>query len=254
MRLYEFEGKQLFQESGIPIPDGKMAANVDEAVKIAEELGYPVVLKSQALTGGRGKEGGIQFAKDVTECRETALRLFRMKIKGYPVEKLLVEKKLNIQQEFYLGVTIDRVNYQWTVIGSASGGMDIEEVAAQEPEKIIRINVDPSDTLRGYQGIELANRMGLRGDAMKAVAKIAGQLFKVFRKWDCKMVEINPLVIFDDGNVLAADARFSVDDDAVFRHPEFAARGIEKRHEEGEMTPRERQAREWGIPYLDLDG
>ncbi len=254
MRLYEFEGKQLFQEAGIPIPKGKVVTSTEEAVSAAGELGYPVVLKSQVLTGGRGKAGGIKFADNEEELRRNADDLFKMNIKGFPVEKLLIEKKLQIVGEFYLGITIDRVNYQWTVIGCSEGGVDIEEVARRSPEKIVRINIDPSDTMMNFQGIELANRMGLSGDAMKAVGGIAVKLFKVFRRWDCKLAEINPLVKLQDGSFLAADSRISVDDDALFRHPELAERGIEKRHEEGEMTPREKQAREWGIPYLDLDG
>ena len=143
MRLYEFEGKKLFSEAGIPIPEGKVVSSVDEAAKAAQELGYPVVLKSQVLTGGRGKAGGIQFADDETDLRAKAGSLLELKIKDFPVERLLVEKKLNVAREFYLGVTIDRVNYQWTVIGSAAGGMDIEEVAAKTPDKIVRINIDP---------------------------------------------------------------------------------------------------------------
>lgn len=254
MRLYEFEGKQLFSEVGIPIPPGKIASTVGEAVGIAQELGFPVVLKSQVLTGGRGKAGGIQFAENENELRQRADELLKLKIKGFPVEKLLIEKKLKVAKEFYLGVTIDRVKYQWTVIGSASGGMDIEEVAAKHPEKIVRINLDPNAQMYTFEGNDLANRMGLSGDEMKAVSGIALKLFKIFRKWDCKMAEINPLVQLEDGSFIAADSRISVDDDALFRHPELAQRGIEKRHEEGEMTPRERQAREWNIPYLDLDG
>jgi succinyl-CoA synthetase beta subunit len=254
MRLYEFEGKQLFAEAKIPIPPGKVAASVDEAAQTASQIGYPVVLKSQVLTGGRGKAGGIQFAENETELREKAAALFQLTIKGFPVQRLLVEKKLDPVQEFYLGVTIDRARYQWTVIGSASGGMDIEEIAASHPEKIARVNLDADAVMYGYQGLELGRAMGLSGNQMKAAGDIAGKLFRCFRKWDCKMAEINPLVKLADGSFLAADSRISVDDDALFRHPELKERGIEKRHEEGEMTPREQQAREWDIPYLDLDG
>lgn len=254
MRLYEFEGKQLFAEAKIPTPPGQVAASVDEAVKAAAAVGYPVVLKSQVLTGGRGKAGGIQFAADETELRRKAAALFALTIKGFPVERLLVEKKLEAAQEFYLGVTIDRTRYQWTVLASASGGMDIEEIAATHPEKIARVNLDPDAVMYPFQGLELARALGLSGDRMKTVGDIAVRLFRLFRKWDCKMAEINPLVMLADGSFVAADSRISVDDDALFRHPEFKERGIEKRHEEGEMTPRERQAREWDIPYLDLDG
>jgi succinyl-CoA synthetase beta subunit len=254
MRLYEFEGKQLFADLKIPLPSGKVASTVEEAVAVASEIGYPVVLKSQVLSGGRGKAGGIQFAENEAELRQKAGELFKLTIKGYLVERLLVEKKLKVVSEYYLGVTIDRVHYQWTVIGSASGGMDIEEVAAKSPEKIARINLDADAVMYDYQGMELAKQMGLSGDAMKTVGGIAVKLFKMFRKWDCKMAEINPLVKVEDGSFIAADSRISVDDDSLFRHPELAQRGIEKRHEEGEMTPRERQAREWDIPYLDLEG
>jgi succinyl-CoA synthetase beta subunit len=254
MRLYEFEGKQLFAESKIPVPPGKVAASVEEAVKIAAEIGYPVVLKSQVLTGGRGKAGGIQFAADEAELRTKAAQLFGLMIKGYPVERLLVEKKLDAVQEYYLGVTIDRTRYQWVVIASASGGMDIEEIAAKHPEKITRVHLDADAVMYPFQGLELARSLGLSGDQMKSVGDIAVKLFRCFRKWDCKMAEINPLVKLADGKFTAADSRISVDDDALFRHPELKERGIEKRHEEGEMTPREQKAREWDIPYLDLDG
>lgn len=254
MRLYEFEGKQLFAEAKIPTPQGIVVSSLDEAAAAASTIGYPVVLKAQVLTGGRGKAGGIQFAENESELREKAHDIFSISIKGFPVQRLLIEKKLNVAREFYLGVTIDRTRYQWTVIGSASGGMDIEEVAAKHPDKIVRLNLDPDAGMYPFQGIELAKKIGLSGDAMKTAADIACRLFRLFRKWDCKLAEINPLVQLEDGSFLAADSRISVDDDALFRHPELKERGIEKRHEEGEMTPRERQAREWGIPYLDLDG
>jgi succinyl-CoA synthetase beta subunit len=254
MRLYEFEGKQLFAEAKIPTPQGKVVSSADEAAQAAAEISFPVVLKSQVLTGGRGKAGGIQFAENEAEAKAKAEQLFKLTIKGFPVEKLLIEKKLKAKQEFYLGGTIDRTKYQWTVIGSSAGGMDIEEVAAKHPDKIARINLDADATMYGYQGHELARGMGLSGDAMKTVGDIACRLFRLFRKWDCKMAEINPLVMLEDGSFVAADSRISVDDDALFRHPEFKERGIEKRHEEGEMTPREQKAREWDIPYLDLDG
>jgi len=254
MRLYEFEGKQLFAEAKIPTPPGKVVSSALEAAKAAAEIGFPVVLKSQVLTGGRGKAGGIQFAENEAEAKAKADQLFKLTIKGFPVEKLLVEKKLKAKQEFYLGVTIDRTKYQWTVIGSSAGGMDIEEVAARYSDKIARVNLDADATMYGYQGHEMAKALGLSGDAMKTVGDIACRLFRLFRKWDCKMAEINPLVQLEDGAFVAADSRISVDDDALFRHPEFKERGIEKRHEEGEMTPREQKAREWDIPYLDLDG
>ncbi len=254
MRLYEHEGKDIFAKYKIPIPDGKVAITAVEAVKIAEEIGGPVVLKSQVLTGGRGKAGGIKVVDKPGDVKNVAETLFALKIKGFPVEKLLVEPRLDIRQEFYLGVTIDRLNYKLVIIGSAEGGVDIEETAEKTPEKIIRKSFDIDQQLYSFDAIEIARAIGLNSDQIKAAAAIIIGLYNLFKKYDAKLAEINPLVLTNDGQLIAADSRMSLDDDALFRHPDLAEMGIEKRHEEGEMTPREQQATEWGIPYLDLDG
>lgn len=254
MRLYEFEGKALFEKFKIPIPKGTVVTSPEQAEAVAKELNVPVVLKSQVLTGGRGKAGGIKLIDNPGDVKSTAESLFDLKIKGFPVEKLLIEPKLDIQKELYIGVTIDRVNYKLVVIVSGEGGVDIEEVAANTPDKIFKKKYDIDEELYSFDAIDLAKKIGIPSTLVKQTGSVIIGLFKLFKKYDAKLAEINPLVITGDNNIIAADSRISLDDDAVFRHPELAELGIEKRHEEGEMTPREQQATEWGIPYLDLDG
>ncbi len=254
MRLYEYEGKKLFSEFKIPIPKGKVVSTAEEAVAEAKAIGGPVVLKSQVLTGGRGKAGGIKVVEKPEQVKAVAESLFGLKIKGFQVEKLLVEPKLDIEREIYFGVTIDRLNYKLVLIASGEGGMDIEEVAAKTPGKIYRKLYDIDEPLYAFDCIELARKCGIDSETVKQAVPIMQGLFRMFKKYDAKLAEINPLVITGDGKMVAADSRVSLDDDSVFRHPDLAEMGIEKRHEEGEMTPREQQAQEWGIPYLDLDG
>lgn len=254
MRLYEYEGKELFAKFKIPIPKGKLARTPEEVEAIVSELKGPAVLKSQVLTGGRGKAGGIKMANSPAEAKNAAHQLLNLKIKGFPVEKILVEPKLDIKKEFYIGVTIDRANYKLVVIASGEGGMDIETVAEKSPEKIFKKYYDIDEEMYGFDAIDIAKKIGLGAEQIKEANAIITSLFKFFKKYDAKMAEINPLVLTGEGKLIAADSRVSLDDDAVFRHPELAEMGIEKRHEEGEMTPREMQAKEWDIPYLDLDG
>ncbi len=254
MRLYEYEAKKLFSQAGIPISTGEVAQTKEQARGIAEKLSKPVILKAQILSGGRGKAGGVKFAQSPQEAQSKAEELLAARIKGFPVKKILVDEKLDIQQEFYLGITLDRVNYKIVMLACSEGGVEIEEIASRNPEKIKRVSVDVDQNFYPFMGNSLAGWMGAKGDGLKSVSKIAVSLFKLFRQYDAKLVEINPLILTKEGKYVAADARMSVDDDALFRHPELAEMGIEKRHEEGEMTDREKQAREWGIPYLDLDG
>ena len=254
MRLYEYEAKKIFSQSGIPITQGMKVSSPEEARSFAEKIGKPVVLKSQILSGGRGKAGGIKFANNSQETEKASKELLSMKIKGYQVEKILVDEKLDIVKEFYIGVTLDRLNYKIVVIACSEGGMEIEEVARTYPEKIKKISLDIDETLYNFQAQGLARDLGIKGSGIRVVGDIIHSLWKLYKSYDAKLAEINPLVLTKDGKYLAADARMSLDDDALFRHPELKEMGIEKRHEEGEMTPREQKAREWGIPYLDLDG
>jgi succinyl-CoA synthetase beta subunit len=254
LRLYEYEAKKLFTKFGIPITIGEVIETPQQTRAFAEKMNKPLVLKAQILSGGRGKAGGVKFANTPQEAEKKAEELFAIKIKGFPVKKILADEKLNIEKEFYLGVTIDRINYKLVILASSEGGVEIEEVARKDPQKIKRINLDVDEPFYPFQGLGLAKWLGAKGDNLKVVGNIAVSLFKLFRQYDAKLVEINPLILTREGKFVAADARASIDDDALFRHPELAEMGIEKRHEEGEMTKREKIAREWGIPYLDLDG
>ncbi len=254
MRLYEYEAKELFAKFKIPISAGKLAQTPADTFKLATEAGYPRVLKSQVLTGGRGKAGGIKIVNSEAEAKAAAETLFKLTIKGFPVTRVLVDEKLNIAQEYYLGVTIDRANYKLVMIACAEGGVDIEETAAKSPEKILKAAFGIDDDFMSFHAIKIGHFLGFQGDQLKAFIPIARGLYSFFVKYDAKLAEINPLVRTADGKLIAADARVSLDDDALFRHKDLQDMGIEKRHEEGEMTPREQQAQAWEIPYLDLDG
>ncbi|MCJ7507613.1 MAG: ADP-forming succinate--CoA ligase subunit beta [candidate division Zixibacteria bacterium] len=254
MRLYEYEAKQIFSEFGIPLPQEKLVTTPEEAEGFASRLGKPVVLKVQILSGGRGKAGGIKFAETSQEAKARAIELFSTKTKGYPVNKILIGEKLNVKGEFYLGITIDRINYKIVILACAEGGMEIEEIAKTSPQKIKRIALDIDDRFYPFQAQTLAKELGFSGSNLRSIADIVLSLYALFKRYDAKLVEINPLILTSENKVIAADARMSIDDDALFRHPELEKMGMEKRHEEGEMTEREKQAKEWEIPYLDLDG
>ncbi len=254
MRLFEFEGKDLFKRFKIPVSEGRLAKTPDETYAAAKQFGCPVVIKSQVLIGGRGKAGGIRIAENPEQAHAIAQELFALTIKGYPVEQLLMEPKLVITKEYYVGVTIDRANYKLVVIASGDGGVDIEETAAKHPERIVKKSLSIEEPLYGFEALAIAKQIDIPAALIRSGADIIVALFNMFKKYDAKLVEINPLVLTSDMKLIAADARVSLDDDALFRHRELGDMGIEKRHEEGEMSPREKQATEWGIPYLDLDG
>jgi len=254
MRLYEYEAKMLFGKYGIPLPESRLIRDVGEAEEASGITGFPLVVKSQVLTGGRGKAGGIKTASDGSELRDVVNELFKLMIKGFPVRSLLIEKALNISREIYLGITINRADYKISVIASSEGGVDIESVAEKSPDKIHKIELEIDQPLYSFQAIQLATRIGIPSGNLRGFADTALGLFRFFKSYDAKLAEINPLVLTTEGNLIAADARVSLDDDSLFRHPDLKEMGIEKRHEEGELTPREIRAREWGIPYLDLDG
>jgi succinyl-CoA synthetase beta subunit len=254
MRLYEYEAKRLLAGFGIPVPQGTLAHSGEDILAVSERVRLPLVLKSQVLTGGRGRAGGIRIIHDQSVLVPQAEELFALKINGFSVTSILVEQALEIIQEIYLGITLNRADYKITIICSDSGGMEIEKVAAETPRKIHKIELEIDDQLYSFQAFGLARMIGLASDRLKSFSAIALGLFRFFKAFDAKLAEINPLALTRSGDLIAADARVSLDDDALFRHPELAKMGIEKRHEEGELTPRELKAREWEIPYLDLDG
>jgi succinyl-CoA synthetase beta subunit len=251
MRLFEYEAKEAFRQVNMPLPPSGLATTPEEAEKITSELASPVVVKVQILAGGRGKAGGIKFANTASEAKSIAADLFQMTIHDHPVHRVLIEKQLDIQQEIYLGITIDRSRRRAVVICSAMGGVDIEQVAEEHPERISRLWVDPILGLRDFEARQVVKDAGFDGRLMLQIAGILLKLWQVFVQNDAELTEINPLIVTKDGDVLAADARLNVDDNALFRHKALAERvsaGISER------TELEQRAQKLGMTYVELEG
>ncbi len=249
MRLHEYQAKKIFAEHGIEIPKGFLATNVEEVRKAAEELNGKVVLKSQILVGGRGKAGAIKKANSVEEAVEIAKELFGKVIKGHVVRKIYVEEQLDIAREMYVGLTIDRINKGIAVIMSSVGGMDIEEIAAQYPEKIATVTVDPRYGLTDYQIRYLLYDSGMPKEYWKTITGIVKTLYNILLKYEAELTEINPLVVTSDGRVLAADARLNIDDFALYRHKDLA-----QLRDFTEAVELEKIASEKGLNYVKLEG
>lgn len=249
MKLHEYQSKRLFSEFGIPIPKGDIASTPEEARRIAEELGRPTVVKSQVLVGGRGKAGGIKLAKTPDEAYQVSSQILGMDIKGLTVEKVLVDEASDIQKEIYLGIVIDRTARRVVMMTSAEGGVEIEQVAKENPEAIIRVNIDPFLGLRGYQANQIAMGIDLPREQFRAFGQIANGLYQAFQAYDASLAEINPLIVDSNGALLAVDGKMLIDDNALFRHPDLAEmRDID------EETASEREARLAGLSYVELDG
>jgi succinyl-CoA synthetase beta subunit len=249
MKLHEYQSKQIFAKYGIPIPKGRVAATASEAKHVAEELGGRVVVKSQVLVGGRGKAGGIRLAKNPQEAEEIAQQILRMEIKGLPVRKVLVDEAASIEKEIYLGITNDRTARKPVMMASSAGGVEIEEVARQTPEKIIRTHIDPLLGLRDYQARDLAAGIDLPREHWAQFGQIASGLWKAYTSCDATLAEINPLVITSDNRMIALDGKMVIDDNALFRHPDLA----EMRDLDVE-APAEIEARKNGLSFIKLDG
>lgn len=249
MNLHEYQSKLRFAEFGIPIPKGKVAHSPQQAYEIAKELNGPVVVKAQVLTGGRGKAGGVRLAQTPEEAERHADAILGMDIKGHKVLKVLVDPASVIQQEIYLGVTNDRTARKPVIMASSEGGMDIEEVNRIAPEKIVREHIDPFLGLRDYQVRNLAYGIELPRELWKPFMKIAQALYRCHVESDATLAEINPLVIDGEGQLLAVDGKMSIDDNALFRHPDLA----EMRDTSAEPEA-ETRARAAGLSYIKLDG
>lgn len=249
MNLHEYQSKLRFAEFGIPIPRGKVAHDPQQVYEIAKELGGPVVIKAQVLTGGRGKAGGVKLAQTPEEAQQHADAILGMMIKGHKVLKVLVDPASQIKAEIYLGVTNDRAARKPLIMASAEGGMDIEEVNRVSPEKIIREHIDPFLGLRDYQIRNLAYGIDLPRDLWKQFINIARALYRSYIESDATLAEINPLIIDSDGNLLAVDGKMSIDDNALYRHADLA----EMRDTSAE-PPAETEARAAGLSYVKLDG
>jgi succinyl-CoA synthetase beta subunit len=248
--LYEYQGKELFRRAGIPVSEGRLALTPQEARTAAEELGGPVVVKAQVLTGGRGKAGGIKLAADPGEAEARAGEILGLDIRGHVVRRLWVERASDIAKEYYLSLTFDRGAKKPLFMFTTEGGVDIEEVAATKPDALVRLHVDPLEGFHPWQARRLVHGAGLADPAeQKQVAAIVGKLYEAFTSFDAMLCEINPLIVTPDGEVRALDSKFTVDDNALYRHPEVA----EMRDVEA-ADPLEALAREKGVTYVKLDG
>ncbi|HTE55107.1 MAG TPA: ADP-forming succinate--CoA ligase subunit beta [Kofleriaceae bacterium] len=261
MKIHEYQGKELFRRYGVPVPVGEAAMSVDEALaavpRVQKAAGTDiVVVKAQIHAGGRGKGGGVVVAKSKADADKAIRSIFGMKLvthqtgpEGKVVQRLLVEQGLAIAHELYLGITLDRTSGRVTIMASREGGMDIEEVAASHPEKILKEFLHPALGFQAYQGRRLGFRLGLDAKQVTALVKLLTSLCRMFDEMDCSLVEINPLVTLKDGGIMALDAKVNFDDNAVDRHPELAAwRDL------SEEDPSEIEAKKFDLSYIALEG
>jgi succinyl-CoA synthetase beta subunit len=257
MKIHEFQAKQILAGFGVPVPNGRVAASADEAQAIAKELGGKVVVKAQIHAGGRGKGGGVKLANSPDEAAQVFAQIHGMQLithqtgpAGQNVKTVLIEEQMQIERELYLAVLIDGAAGRLVMMASAAGGMDIEEVAAKTPEAIHRVSIDPVTGFQPHLARELCFALDLTGDAQKQAVKLMTGLYDAFLAKDASLAEINPLVVTNDGRVLALDAKMNFDDNALFRHPE-----IEGLRDKDEEDPSEVEAADKGISnFIKLDG
>ena len=257
MNVHEYQAKDLLREYGVAVPQGRLATTPAEAEEAARDLdGDVVVVKAQVHAGGRGKAGGIALARSPSEAKEAASRILGMTLKSHQtgpegklVRKVYVEAGSEIENELYLGIVLDRAAEKLAVIASTEGGVEIEEVAAKTPEKIITVNVDPVSELPAYAVRRVGFGLGLDAEQVKRLEGLLGGLYRLFVEKDASLAEINPLVVTRDGDLIALDAKLNFDDNALYRHPELVAL-----RDADEEDPREREAREIDLAYVGLDG
>ncbi|MDE3057633.1 MAG: ADP-forming succinate--CoA ligase subunit beta [Bacteroidota bacterium] len=257
MKIHEYQGKEILQKFGVATPQGGVAFSADEAAAVAQRLGGTLwVVKAQIHAGGRGKGGGVKIAKSIDEVRSLATQMLGMRLvthqtgpEGKIVKRLLIEQGVNIARELYVGITLDRARAMNVVMASTEGGVEIEKVAAETPGKIVKEYVDPSAGFKQFQARKLAFALGLEGDAFKNGVKFLLALYKAYEATDASLAEINPLVVTKEGAVLALDAKINFDDNALFRHPDFAAL-----RDLNEEEPLEIEASKSNLNYIKLDG
>ncbi len=256
MKIHEYQAKEVLRSFGVPVPNGAVARTPDEAEAIAKDLGGAVVVKAQIHAGGRGKGGGIKLAADPAEAREMASEIIGMQLvtpqtgsEGQKVKSVWVENATDIDRELYLGIVLDRAQSRLVVMASRAGGMDIEEVAATTPEKILKEVVHPGVGLQPFQARRLALGLGLEGDQIKQGVSFISALYKAYEETDCSLAEINPLVVSKSGEVLALDAKMNFDDSAMYRHSD-----IHELRDVDEEDPLEVEASKYDLNYIKLDG
>ena len=250
MDLYEYQGKQLFARAGIPVSEGRLATTPDEARAAAEELGGAVVVKAQVLTGGRGKAGGVKLADDAVDAEAKARDILGLDINGHVVRRLWIERASDIAKEYYLSITFDRGARAPLYMLTTEGGVEIEQVAEEQPEALARLHVDPLEGFQPYQARRLIYGAGIDDPGeQKQILAIIEKLYACFVESDAMLTEINPLIVTPDGEVRALDSKFTVDDSALYRHPEIA-----EMRDVAAADPQEQLAREKGVTYVKLDG
>ena len=256
MKVHEYQAKEIIARHGVPVPDGRVVSTPKDAAGAATELGGRLVVKAQVHAGGRGRAGGIKVVGSPGEAEAAAASMLGVNLvtfqtgpEGVPVNSVLVERAVETARELYVGIVVDGAAEGVVVIASEAGGVDIEEVAARAPEKIMRVALDPVLGLQPFQARKLAYSLNLEPELVRPVTGLIGNLYRAFEAYDCSLIEINPLVVTADGEVLAVDAKLNVDDDALFRHAE-----IEKLRDSGQDDPLEVDAREYDISYVKLDG
>ncbi|MFN2252039.1 MAG: ADP-forming succinate--CoA ligase subunit beta [Anaerolineae bacterium] len=249
MNIHEYQAKRLFGEHGVQVPEGRVARTPDEAQQIAAAMGVPVVVKAQVHTGGRGKAGGVKLAANPAEARERAGAILGLDIKGHRVQQVLLDPAADIAEELYLGIVLDRSQRKPVIMASREGGVDIEQVAAESPEAIFKVAVEPRIGLQAFQSRQLGFGIGLPTELMRPFGQVVAGLYDAYVAVDATLAEINPLVVQGDGTLLAVDGKVNIDDNALYRQPAIAAM-----REASDETDAERLAREAGLSYVDLDG
>jgi succinyl-CoA synthetase beta subunit len=249
MDLLEYQGKQLFAKHGVPVPEGRHATTVDDAVAAANEIGYPCVVKAQVAIGGRGKAGGIKVAKDESEARAHATAILGMDIRGFTVHDLWIEQASDIASEYYASIILDRSEKKLLAMVSRMGGMEVEEVAETDPDALVKRHIEPGEGLTSELAEQLAIDAGIDSDVTDQVAEMMVKLAEVVASEDATLIEINPLIVTNDRRVVALDSKATIDGNAIFRHPELA-----ELSDKSAEDPQEAMAKEKGLTYVKLGG
>jgi succinyl-CoA synthetase beta subunit len=249
MDLYEYQGKQLFSRFGIPVSDGEVVETAAAAREVAERLAAPVMVKAQVLTGGRGKAGGVKYAADADEAEAHARAILGLDIRGHVTRRLWIERASDIEHEYYFSITFDRGAKKALVMLTTAGGIEIEQVAEESPEKIARLHVDPLSGFQPFHARRLCFGARIPAAEMRQATDIMTRAYRAFVETDAMLLEINPLIVTPEGELRALDSKYTVDDNALFKHPDIAAmRDLDA------LDPQERMARERGVTYVKLDG
>lgn len=251
MKLFEHEAKEILAKYGLPTPQGGLVTNTQQAREIAARLKPPLVVKAQVLVAGRGKAGGILFANTPEEAVKTTEKLLNTRIKDIPVSSVLIEEKIQAKRELYFGITTDRFRQCYVAVASGTGGIDIEEIASKEPDKIVRMPINPQYGLRPFAARQIAKRIGYTGSQISELGRILEKLHAVGMDYDAELIEMNPIIEAVDGKFVAVDARIIIDDNSLFRHQEYRKRLLEG---ESELSTQELDAMKNDLAYVKLEG